>query len=137
MIPLSSTNYASYLFSQWGQSGNVPLPSRLNEYLVPRPQQMVSSSLAGAEVDPINRTGLPGEDLFSGNYNWSLPILGLAGRAGLDLGLSLTYNSLVWTRYASSIAFDADRVFPRPGSGSDFQPFNSKRSPLNRARPRS
>src|SRR5713226_7400131 len=72
-------------------------------------------SFAAARVDPINRTGQPGEDLFSGNYNWSLPILGLGGRAGLDLGLSLTCNSLVWTGDGSSIGFDADKGFPAAG----------------------
>ena len=72
-------------------------------------------SFAAARVDSLNRTGQPGEDLFSGNYNWSLPIAGLAGRAGLGLGLSLTCNSLVWTRDGSSIGFDADNGFPSPG----------------------
>ncbi|HET6975279.1 MAG TPA: carbohydrate-binding protein [Pyrinomonadaceae bacterium] len=68
-----------------------------------------------AMIDPVNRTGTPGEDLFSGNYNWSQPIVGLPGRAHLDLGLALTYNSLVWTKAGSSIKFDADNGFPAPG----------------------
>ncbi|HEX8144110.1 MAG TPA: hypothetical protein VF553_16030, partial [Pyrinomonadaceae bacterium] len=66
-------------------------------------------------VDPVNRTGTGGEDLLSGNYNWSLPVVSLPGRAGLDLGLSLSYNSLVWTRSGSYIAYDADHGFPSPG----------------------
>jgi YD repeat-containing protein len=68
-------------------------------------------------VDPNNRTGSGGVDLLSGNANWSLPILGLKGRAGLDLGLSLSYNSLVWTKSqdGSSIKFDVDRGTPSPG----------------------
>ncbi len=37
-------------------------------------------------------------DLGSRNFNWSLPLLSLRGRAGLDLHLALTYNSLVWTK---------------------------------------
>ena len=32
IIPLPSSNYSSYLFAQWGQSGDVATPSRLNEY---------------------------------------------------------------------------------------------------------
>jgi YD repeat-containing protein len=46
-----------------------------------------------------------------------LPILGLKGRAGLDLGLTLSYNSLVWTKDTSSnsIKFDADLGTPSPG----------------------
>jgi YD repeat-containing protein len=68
-------------------------------------------------VDPVNQTGTGGVDLLSGNANWSLPILGLKGRAGLDLGISLSYNSLVWTKSqdGASIKFDADRGTPSPG----------------------
>src|SRR6185295_16459826 len=73
------------------------------------------ANFQAAMIDPVNRTGAPGEDLFSGNYNWSLPLVSLSGRSGLDLGLSLTYNSLVWTKAGSSIKFDADNGFPGPG----------------------
>lgn len=70
-----------------------------------------------ARIDPTNRTGSGGVDLLSGNATWSLPILGLKGRAGLDLGLSLSYNSLVWTKDAGSgsIKFDTDLGNPSPG----------------------
>ncbi len=74
-----------------------------------------ATSFGAARVDPVNRTGTPGEDLYSGNYQWSLPLLRLTGRAGLDLGLSLSYNSLVWTKAGSSIKFDADLGYPGPG----------------------
>lgn len=62
-----------------------------------------------------NETGQPGVDLGSRNYSWAVPIVGLKGRAGLDLGISLTYNSLVWTKQGSTIRFNADRGFPGPG----------------------
>jgi hypothetical protein len=39
-----------------------------------------------------NETGQTGVDLGSRNFKWSQPLLGLAGRAGLDLNLSLFYN---------------------------------------------
>ena len=72
-----------------------------------------------ARTQPPNETGQPGVDLGSKNFNWSLPILGLPGRAGLDLSLSLSYNSLVWTRQFaglnSSVMFNADHGFPGPG----------------------
>lgn len=68
-----------------------------------------------ARLDARNRTGGAGVDLFSGNYSWSMPVVSLSGRAGLDLDLSLVYNSLVWTRNDSSIKFDADKGFPSPG----------------------
>jgi YD repeat-containing protein len=68
-----------------------------------------------ARLDPMNRTGGGGEDPLSRNYNWSLPLVNLPGRSGLDLGLSLSYNSLVWTKAGSYISFDDDRGFPSPG----------------------
>ena len=71
---------------------------------------------ATARLDPMNRTGGGGEDPLSRNFNWSMPLVGLSGRAGLDLGLSLAYNSLAtWTKNGSYISFDDDRGSPSPG----------------------
>jgi hypothetical protein len=70
---------------------------------------------ASERLDPSNRTGAGGIDLYSGNYNWSLPIVSLPGRAGLDLGLSLSYNSLVWTKSGNHVLFDGDGGWPAPG----------------------
>ncbi|MGH9931576.1 MAG: S8 family serine peptidase [Pyrinomonadaceae bacterium] len=42
---------------------------------------------------PQNETGETGVDLGSRNFNWSLPLLGLVGRSGMDFGLTLSYNS--------------------------------------------
>lgn len=64
---------------------------------------------------PINETGQPGVDLGSTNFNWSLPILSLPGRAGLDVNLTLYYNSLVWTKDGSYMKFNADLGSPGPG----------------------
>ena len=68
-----------------------------------------------ARSRPENETGEPGVDLGSRNFNWSLPLLNLEGRAGMDLGLTLYYNSLVWTRDGSYIKFNADLGSPAPG----------------------
>jgi YD repeat-containing protein len=69
-----------------------------------------------AMLDPHNRTGGAGEDLLSDNYHWALGILGLSGRAGLDLDLALSYNSLAtWVRSGNFIDFDYDNGFPTPG----------------------
>ncbi len=65
-----------------------------------------------------NRMG--GTDLFSGNYHWSVPILGLPGRAGHDLGLSLSYNSHLWVKTLSSNRMemiDFSEVVGTPGGG--------------------
>src|SRR5262249_11958038 len=70
-----------------------------------------------ARLDPLNRTGGNGENPLSRNFAWSVPLLSLPGRAGLDLGLSLSYNSLVWTKNfaTSTITFDDDHGSPSPG----------------------
>ncbi len=75
----------------------------------------VIAPTAIARLDPSNRTGGGGEDPLSRNYNWSVPLLDLPGRAGLNLGLSLSYNSLVWTKTGSFVSFDDDAGFPSPG----------------------
>lgn len=74
-----------------------------------------STATTPARLDPSNRVGGAGVDLYSRNYNWSIPLVSLPGRAGMDLGLSLSYNSLVWTKEGTSITFNADKGFPAPG----------------------
>jgi YD repeat-containing protein len=70
---------------------------------------------AAKRLDPMNRVG-GGDDPLSRNFNWSIPIVSLPGRAGLDLGLGLSYNSLVWTKIDSQhISFDDDGGTPSPG----------------------
>ena len=64
---------------------------------------------------PPNETGQPGVDLGSQNLNWSLPLVSLPGRAGMDVNLMLSYNSLVWTKDGSFIKYNADMGNPAPG----------------------
>jgi RHS repeat-associated protein len=66
-----------------------------------------------ARIRPENETGTPDVNLGSRNYNWSLPIVNLEGRAGLDLDLTLYYNSLVWTKQGTDSKFNLNRGFPR------------------------
>lgn len=77
----------------------------------PSGDQMFST----ARTRPQNDVGSEGVDLGSQNFNWSLPILGLRGRAGLNLSLTLYYNSLVWTKDGSYIKYNADHGTPAPG----------------------
>ena len=105
----------------------------------PRASQPIQSSLMCADCDPQgggggsqyypsgdpnfstarnrpqNEIGQPGVDLGSRNFNSSQPLLSLAGRAGMDLNLSLFYNSLVWTKDGSYIKYNADFDSPAPG----------------------
>ncbi|MCA1568077.1 MAG: S8 family serine peptidase [Acidobacteria bacterium] len=65
---------------------------------------------------PGNRTGATeGVDPGSRNFNWSTPLLSLAGRAGHDLNIALYYNSLVWTKQGNTLQYNADHGFPGPG----------------------
>lgn len=65
-----------------------------------------------------NQQGTGGEDLYSGNYNWSVPIVGLPGRAGHDLGLSLSYNSHIWVRTDTGMRMvDYIEWYSTPGYG--------------------
>jgi hypothetical protein len=68
-----------------------------------------------ARTHPLNDVGDPGINIGSRNFNWSLPIVSLPGRAGHDLSLTLYYNSLVWAKQGTSIQYNADHGTPAPG----------------------
>jgi RHS repeat-associated protein len=68
-----------------------------------------------SRTEPVNQTGKPGVTLGSRNFNWGLPLVSLPGRAGLDLNVSLFYNSLVWTKQGTTIQYNADHGTPAPG----------------------
>jgi YD repeat-containing protein len=81
------------------------------------------SSLASARVDPYNQ---PNNGLASRDAQWSISLLNLPGRAGLDLGLSLSYSSMVWTRSGPYIYFDEDNGWPSPGFHLGFPRVQSR-----------
>jgi YD repeat-containing protein len=70
------------------------------------------TSLATAQVDPFNQSG---NQVQARDCEWSVPIISLPGRAGLDLGLRLSYSSLVWTRSGPYAYFDRDFESLSPG----------------------
>jgi YD repeat-containing protein len=71
-----------------------------------------AASLISARVDPRDQ---PGHGMLARDATWSVALLSLPGRAGLDLGLSLSYSSMVWTRSGPYIHFDEDNGSPSPG----------------------
>ena len=75
------------------------------------------SSLATAQVDSFNQTG---NQLQARNAEWSANLLSLPGRAGLDLGLSVFYSSLVFTRSGPYLYFDQDYASLSPGFAIGF-----------------
>jgi len=82
-----------------------------------------AASLISARVDPFNQTG---NQLAARDCEWSLPLLSLPGRAGLDLGLGLSYSSQVWTRSGSYLYFDQDTGNPSPGFRLGFATIQSQ-----------
>jgi len=71
-----------------------------------------AASLISARVEPRNQ---PGHGMLARDVTWSVPLVSLPGRNGLDLGLVLSYSSQVWTRSGPYIHFDEDNGFPSPG----------------------
>ncbi|MEP7077357.1 MAG: hypothetical protein ABI878_16245, partial [Acidobacteriota bacterium] len=74
--------------------------------------------------DPGNGTGnppgtSPDAGAGNGNFQFSAPVVSLPGR-GIDIALSLNYNSRVWSKSGSTMSFDAERGFPAPGWNLGF-----------------
>jgi RHS repeat-associated protein len=77
-----------------------------------------------SDWDPVNRRSLddPTNDRgnlankTTGNNNFQIvaPVLSMPGR-GIDLNLSLVYNSLVWNKSGNDMFFDIDHDSPAPG----------------------
>jgi hypothetical protein len=105
---LKSSNGA-YDYQTLGVAGDVAVPS---SYLKQIGGQVVGYDLAKARLSPKNATG--GTDLYSRNFSWGTSLVGLPGRAGMNAGFGMSYNSLVWTKQGSNIYFDtnADNISP-------------------------
>ncbi len=69
--------------------------------------------LAKDRLSPRNSTG--GTDLYSQNFGWGTSLVGLPGRAGMNAGFGMSYNSLVWTKSGSEIYFDTNYDNISPG----------------------
>lgn len=69
---------------------------------------------------PGNPPGHPADNgAGNGNFQLSAPIISLPGR-GIDLSLSLNYNSRLWNKSGSELTYDIDRGFPGPGWSLGF-----------------
>ncbi|MBK8303955.1 MAG: hypothetical protein IPK98_11350 [Chloracidobacterium sp.] len=79
-----------------------------------------AADLAALRLDPKNATG--GTDLYSRNFGWGTSLVGLPGRAGLDAGFGISYNSLVWIKDPNNneIIFDPDTSNVSPGFQMGF-----------------
>src|SRR5258708_26569236 len=56
----------------------------------------------------------------SQSFTYSVPLFSISGRNGLDVNLTLYYNSFIWTVMGNSIVLNADRDEPSPGFRLDF-----------------
>ena len=73
------------------------------------------SSNGVARLDPMNQTGGGGENPLSRNFNWSLPLVSLPGRAGMDLEFLWLTTRWYGPGVVTTSNFDDDRGFPGPG----------------------
>jgi len=71
------------------------------------PSPLAVHAPGGAPSSPV----IPG----SQSYSYAIPIVNLPGRNGLDVNLTLFYNSQLWTFTGSSVTYNADRDFPSYG----------------------
>ena len=107
--PVTTANYASYL-TQMTQSYNPSGPAGA------LPLQAADPTAAGASVGGVTFF------LDSKQYSFTAPVLSLAGRAGLNASLGLSYGSKVWIKdpVTNTMVFNADRGFPAPGLHTGF-----------------
>lgn len=78
----------------------------------------------GTADDPGNGVGNPpttSPDVGAGNGNFQIiaPVVALAGR-GIDVNLSLTYNSRLWSKSGNTMSYDSDKGNPSPGWNLGF-----------------
>ncbi len=98
-----------------GVPGDVAIPSAFIKQIG---GTAAGSELAASRLDPENATG--GTDYYSRNFSWGASLVGLPGRAGLDAGLGIGYNSLVWIKTSGSMYFDPDSSNVAPGFRMGF-----------------
>lgn len=101
---------SSFQIETLGVPGDTAVPSA---YLKQVGSEVAPDEIAKARLSPKNATGRT--DLYSRNFSWGRSLLSLPGRSGLDLGLGINYNSLIWTKVGSTMLFDADIDNVSPG----------------------
>ncbi len=76
------------------------------------------NTFARTRLAPRNATG--GTNLYSQNFGWGTGLVGLPGRAGMDAGFGIGYNSLVWIKHNNTMVFDPDYSDAGPGFRMGF-----------------
>src|SRR5262249_53976765 len=93
-------------------------------------QQTVSSrtlvenqrSVGSSNIRHVNESSLASANPGSSSYSYAIPVVHLPGRNGLDVDLTLYYNSHVWntTPGSRALTLNADRDFPDYGFRLDY-----------------
>lgn len=86
-----------------GQAGDTAVTS---SYIVQTGANIAPDIINTERLKARNANG--GTDLFSQNFGWSRGVVGLPGRSGMDLGLGISYNSLIWTKVGTAMIFNPD-----------------------------
>ena len=73
------------------------------------PMQAADPTTGGAVIGGLSL------NMATKQYNFMAPVMGLAGRAGMNLALGLSYSSRVWIEPPGVRAFNAERGFPAVG----------------------
>src|SRR5262249_485405 len=82
------------------------------------------TSLATARVRPVNQSG---NQMLARDSEWGAMLVSLPGRAGLDLGLGISYASAAtWTTSGPYIYFDEDNSWLSPGFRLGFPTIQEK-----------
>ncbi|MBX3290399.1 MAG: hypothetical protein KF855_13760 [Acidobacteria bacterium] len=104
------SNDDSYHYHGFGVPGDKAVPSAFTKQIG---GTIFPYELAYSRLTPRNATG--GTNLYSQNFAWGTSLVGLPGRAGLDAGFGMSYNSLIWTKQGSEIYFDTNQDNISPG----------------------
>jgi hypothetical protein len=119
LVPSNGREYVRRGFEESGEFATLLAGISLSGSSSPN-----TSSLITARVDPRNQ---PGNGMLSRDVSWSVPLLSLPGRNGLDLGLALSYSSMVWTQSGPYFYFDEDNGFPSTGFRLGFPLCSARR----------
>ncbi|MCO6511727.1 MAG: VCBS repeat-containing protein [Aridibacter famidurans] len=108
---------ATYFTESLGVAGDTPVAAA---YLKKSGSFIQEYNFSQTRLSPKNATG--GTNLYSRNFSWGTPLVSLPGRAGLDAGIGVGYNSLVWIKDPSNstMVFDPDGSNVAPGFNFGF-----------------
>ncbi len=103
-MPTSSADFSAYYTELTKANNDTGMAGS-------KPMQMADPTAGTGVVVPFSL------NMGSRNTNFTLPVVALGGRSGLNVSLGLTYNSNVWAKNPATnkMFYNADKGFPGPG----------------------